>query len=383
MATTASVRRTRVLHIVQNLNYGGMERLLFEMLRRSDREQFEHHVLNLQYVGRFGEGLGSYATVSVARRMSRFSLLRPVSLSRDIARIGPDVVHTHSGVWYKASLAARMAGVPRVVHTEHGRALPDPWLARMLDWAAARRTNVIAAVSDTVAGLLTAGVTGHMERIRVVPNGVDVDLFRPLADGGELRRELGLAPGTPIIGSIGRLEPVKGYDVMVDAFASLRNRWSGTPGPVLVLAGDGSERHALISRAAMFGVAHDVRFLGWRDDIHHLHQAFTLFSMSSHSEGTSISLLEAMSAGLCPVVTDVGGNAAVLGEVLRHRLVPPNDAAALASAWEVALGDERARAEDARVARKRVTDAFTLDEMVRKYERIYRHDISHDKATQP
>ena len=91
--------RLRILHIVQNLHYGGMERLLFETLRRSDRDRFNYHVLNLQFVGRFGEGLADYATVSVAKPMTRLSLLRPASLARTIAGIGPDVIHTHSGVW--------------------------------------------------------------------------------------------------------------------------------------------------------------------------------------------------------------------------------------------------------------------------------------------
>jgi glycosyltransferase involved in cell wall biosynthesis len=117
-----------------------------------------------------------------------------------------------------------------------------------------------------------------------------------------------------------------------------------------------------------------VRWLGWRDDIAHLHEAFTLFTMSSRSEGTSISLLEAMSAGLCPVVTDVGGNAAVLGDDLRHRLVPPCDPDALASAWLAALRDADARENDGRAARARVVSAFTLEAMVRTYERLYRRE---------
>src|SRR4051812_1729219 len=91
----------RVLHVVQNLNYGGMERLIFEMLRCSDRTRFESHVLNLQFIGRFGDGLSEFASTTVARPMGPFSLLRPTSLARDIADISPDVVHTHSGVWYK------------------------------------------------------------------------------------------------------------------------------------------------------------------------------------------------------------------------------------------------------------------------------------------
>ena len=363
--------RVRVLHIVQNLNYGGMERLLFEMLRRSDRARFESHVLNLQYVGRFGEGLSDYATVGVAAPMGRLSLLRPASLARDIGVIGPDVVHTHSGVWFKASLAARMAGVPWLVHTEHGRAVPDPLVSRLLDGAAARRTNVAVAVSAPVAGLLREHVGMPASRIQLVPNGVDVDLFRPAPDDGALRAELGLARDVPIIGSIGRLEPVKGFDVMVDAYAALRNRWHTGPPPVLVVAGDGSQRAALEARAASHGITTAIKWLGWRDDLQTLYGAYTLFTMSSHSEGTSISLLEAMSTALCPVVTAVGGNAAVLGAELAHRLVPPQNAEALAGAWLSVLQDAGSRAHDGRAARARVSSAFTLDAMVRSYERIY------------
>ena len=346
---------------------------MFEMLRRSDRERFDNHVLVLQFIGRFGEGMGEYAKVSLARPMGRLSLLRPTSLARDIAAIAPDVVHTHSGVWYKATLAAKMAGVPWRVHTEHGRAHPDPWIARTLDGAAVRRTDFVVAVSDTVAGLLKR-ITSQWDRIRVIPNGVDTEAFHPVPDDGALRAELSVPASAPIIGSVGRLEPVKGYEVMVDAFALLRRGWPDANAPVLVIAGDGSERASLEARAAALGVANDIRWLGWRDDIHRLHAAFALFTMSSHSEGTSVSLLEAMSAGLCPVLTNVGGNPEVLGEALRHRLVADGDAAALAEQWRAVLLDNQAREADARAARARIREAFTLEAMVRAYERLYQRE---------
>ncbi|MBA4159828.1 MAG: glycosyltransferase, partial [Gemmatimonadetes bacterium] len=92
---------------------------------------------------------------------------------------------------------------------------------------------------------------------------------------------------------------------------------------------------------------------------------------ASRSEGTSVSLLEAMSAGLCPVITEVGGNAAVLGPDLRHRLVPPEDASALASAWRAALTASRAREADARAARERVKEHFGLQAMVARYQELY------------
>ena len=364
--------KLRVLHVLQNLNYGGMERLLSETLKISDRSRFESHVLTLQFVGRFGEGVDEFASVSVAPPMSRFSMLRPASLARAIGDIAPDVVHTHSGVWYKASLAARMAGVPRLVHTEHGRAVPDPWSSRLVDGLASRRTDVIVAVSETVAELLRAGVVHDATRIRVIPNGVDVSAFRPTDPDPQVRGRLGLPPDAPVLGSVGRLEPVKGFEVMVDAFAILQQEWEGNPRPVLVVAGDGSQRSALEARTRAAGLEGRVRWLGWQDDVLSLYSNFTLFTMSSHSEGTSVSLLEAMSAGLCPVVTDVGGNAAVLGNALSHRLVPPGDPRSLASAWADALGDPRALERDARDARRRVVETYSLETMVRQYERLYR-----------
>lgn len=374
MFVRAHRRRTLVLHIVQNLNYGGMERLLFEMIRRADRDHFEHHVLTLQFVGRFGEGLDGFARVSVAPQMTRLSMLHPARLARTIAAIGPDVVHTHSGVWYKASRAARIAGVPWLVHTEHGRAVPDPWSARLLDSAASRRTDIVVAVSEAVGDLLRAGVCRRPQCIRVVPNGVDVESFRPSIDDGALRAELGVSPTVPIIGSIGRLEPVKGFDVMVDAYSALCQRWKGAERPVLVIAGDGSQRRPLTARAIRLGIDSGIHWLGWRDDIHRLHASFTLFTMSSHSEGTSVSLLEAMSAGICPVVTDVGGNAAVLGDALARQLVPPGDSERLASVWNRTLAQVDALEAARRAARARVLEKFTLDAMVTRYENLYRRE---------
>lgn len=364
-------RRIRVLHAIQNLNYGGMERLLADIVRRVDPERFESHVLALSYLGRFAEGLEQHAELHLADPLPRYSMLWPGPLIRQLRRIAPDVVHTHSGVWYKVSLAARRADVPRLLHTEHGRHVPDPWSTRLIDGLAAHRTDVVVAVSAPLREQLARTVVRNGTPITVVPNGVDTELHQPRADDGALRHELGVAADAPVIGSIGRLEAIKGYDVMIRAFAELRAGWGEGAAPVLVVGGEGSERARLERLIAESGLAGSVHLLGWRDDIAALHGGFTLFSMSSHSEGTSVSLLEAMSAGLCPVVTDVGGNAEVLGHALRHRLVPAADPTALARAWRAALLEPARRVADAAAARQRVMEAFSLGAMVRRYEELY------------
>jgi glycosyltransferase involved in cell wall biosynthesis len=297
-------------------------------------------------------------------------MLRPASLASDIRVIAPDVVHTHSGLWYKGGLAARMAGVPLQVHTDHGRRNPEPWSDKLIDRLASRRTDAVVAVSEVLGRQLRHIVT-RPSSVCVIPNGVNIDEYAFAPDDGAVRRELGIATAAPIIGSIGRLEPVKGYDIMVAAFARLRNEWRDSTPPVLVLVGDGSDRPALEQIATESGCRDAVYFLGWRTDLHALHQSFTLFTMSSRSEGTSISLLESMSAGLCPVVTRVGGNPAVLGDALAHRLVDPESPEALVTAWTNALRENEKRTRDAMAARQRVEDDFSLDTTVRAYEALY------------
>jgi glycosyltransferase involved in cell wall biosynthesis len=364
--------RLRVVQVVQNLNYGGMERVLADLVLGLDPAEFESHVVVLQYVGRFGDGLEGRATIHQVPPMNRLSMVDPGPLRRVLVQIGPDVVHSHSGVWYKASLAARRNRVPLILHTEHGRKSPDPWSDRVVDRFASRRTNGVIAVSGVLAAHLTSVVRVRCP-VFLIPNGIDTAHFRPLGDDGCLRRELGLCPATPIVGSIGRLEPIKGYDVLIRAFAEIPER-PGQP-PVLVVAGDGSDRAALGALAASLGIADRVHLLGWRDDTLSLLGAFTLFTMSSRSEGTSISLLEAMSAGLCPVVTDVGGNAAVLGSRLAHRLVPTESPAALAAGLADCLDGGEARDGDARLAREVVVDRFGSETMVARYADLYRRRL--------
>ena len=362
--------RLRVLHVIQNLNYGGMERVLSDIALRCDSDRFETHVLCLRYLGRFAKDLENAATLHVAAPMSRASMVWPRALARQIRSIAPDVVHSHSGVWYKASLGSLLAGVPLVLHTEHGRPKPDGIKGRLIDRIGAAGSDVVVAVSEPLAAQLARSLAIPKRKLVVIPNGVDTQSYRPQADTGRLRAELGLGAGTPIIGSIGRLEPIKGYEVMIDAFARLRVR-SAYGGAVLVIAGEGSERGALEELVRARGLEGRVFLIGWRDDVVDLHSAFSIFTMSSRSEGTSISLLEAMSAGLAPVVTDVGGNAAVLGDGLRNCLVPSEQPEALASAWEETLLSAKAVEHYRTAARQRVIDAFNVDAMVRAYERIY------------
>lgn len=361
----------RVAYVIPGLHYGGMERILHDLTKALPPRGFEVNIVVVAGFGRFADGLGDVADLHHVPAMSKLSLIYPSQLVKVLRRIAPDVVHSHSGMWFKSSRAARLAGVPVIVHTEHGRRSPDRVTDRLIDSLASRYTDVVIAVSGALAEVLRRRVLHDPRRLRVIANGVDVDRLRPRPDSSALRRDLDISAGTPVIGSVGRLEPVKNYRLALRAFARI-GELNCFPRPLLVLVGDGSERGRLEELARTLGIAGRVRFLGWRDEVERLYGAFDLFTLTSRSEGTSISLLEAMSSELCPVVTDVGGNRSVLGPDLASLLVPSEDDAALAAAWRRHLLDAELRRSMGRRARTRVQSEFSLGRMVENHIDIYR-----------
>lgn len=150
MSSSVTGSRVRVLHVIQNLNYGGMERLLADIVQRLDETVFESHVLCLEYLGRYADEVEGDAELHLVQPRRTISMLHPGRMISFMTELKPHVVHSHSGVWFKASLAARRARVPRVIHTDHGRRVPDPWPRRMIDRAASGRTDVVVAVSEAL-----------------------------------------------------------------------------------------------------------------------------------------------------------------------------------------------------------------------------------------
>ncbi|MEO8029490.1 MAG: glycosyltransferase, partial [Gemmatimonadota bacterium] len=151
----------------------------------------------------------------------------------------------------------------------------------------------------------------------------------------------------------------------------VRANWGGGRPPVLVLVGDGPDRSRLEQVIRAVNLTDGVILAGWRSDVSRFLGAFDLFVLSSDSEGTSVSLLEAMAAGVPPVATAVGGNPAVIGPLMKDQLVPPQDPAALASVIAGSLQNP-GRADRLRhLAPERVAAEFGLARMIGEYEQLY------------
>ena len=284
---------------------------------------------------------------------------------------GIDIVHAHD---YKtnliALLLARRCGVIALA-TAHGWTGQTPrerFAYYPADkWLLARFPRVIAVSSEIKHQLVRRGADA--QRVTVLLNAIDPDQFKRRGErGAAVRAALGVGERDMVIGAVGRLEPQKRFDTLLDAAARLTDRW---PTLRLVIAGDGSLRSELSARAVRLGIADRCIWLGHRTDIGDLHHAFTVFVQSSEYEGTPNAVLEAMAMETPIVATDVGGTRELMADRQHGRLVPPNDIGALAGAIAEVLDDRSTAAQRAATARRRIETDLSFRARTRALERIY------------
>jgi glycosyltransferase involved in cell wall biosynthesis len=261
----------------------------------------------------------------------------------------------------------------RVVNTRHGMGESNPRSRR--EWLYRRsmaKTDYAVAVCETARRHLQDGGVSPRSALLSIPNGIRTEGFRVGDDAARarLREQLALPSGSRLIGTVGRMQPVKDQANLIRAFRKVR---LGVPEAALVLVGDGALRRELEAVAVAEGVADATRFLGDRSDVPQLLQGLDVFALSSLSEGYSIALLEACAAQLPIVATDVGGN----GEIVRDRhnglLVPARDADALAAALTELLSSPARAAAMAQAGRQWVTHEGSFRTMASRYEALYRN----------
>jgi glycosyltransferase involved in cell wall biosynthesis len=277
-----------------------------------------------------------------------FHLPSAASLAWKLLRERPKVVHLHYASPSALYFTRFARWLPfRVMLTCHGsdilRPLPGdrPYLPQVLKTA----DIVTAVTTDMAEHLRESGLPGSGE-IRIIPNGVATDFWRP-------QPEAGCPKGEPLLLAVGRLEPVKGLDLLIGACALLAA--AGRP-LRLVIIGEGSQRDALAQQARATGIADRVTFAGQLapSEIRAHLRAADLFVLPSRSEGMPLALLEAMATGVACVAADVGGVPKTAAGAAR--LIPPEDPQALAAAIADLLDQPQERRELGKKARARALD---------------------------
>lgn len=372
--------KIRVCHIITSLDTGGAEMMLFKLLSQHDRSRFAVHAISLLPMGEIGKRIAALeipvCTLDMPRGVpSPAAVLR---LKRWLREIQPDVVQTwmyHADLM--GGLAARLAGYRNVLwnirHStfDPGTTKRTTLLTARLCARLSRRLPKRILCCSTVARESHTAIGYAGERFTVIPNGFDLQLFRPCPEArSEVRCELGLPTNAPLIGLVARWHPQKDHETFVRAAGNLHR--SGLPAH-FVLCGSGmdAENGDLNGWIAEEGLQSYFHLLGRRDDMPRLTAAFDLAASSSaFGEAFPNVLGEAMACGVPCAATDVGDSAFIVGDT--GRIVRPRDPEALAKAWQEVLcmsGEER-RELGAR-ARCRVQAEFNLPEIVSRYENLY------------
>ena len=288
--------------------------------------------------------------------------------------IQPQVVHTHTAkAGFVGRVAAKLAGVPVIVHTFHGHVFQgyfSPAKTKMFILL----ERITARMSDTVI-TLTEGLRRELaeeygiarrSRITVLPLGLDLEAFaRVPRQSGDFRSAHGIAPHVPLIGIVGRLVPIKNHDLFLQAAVKVRER---LPNACFAIIGDGELRAELEATTARLGLTDCVRFVGWVREVAPVYSDLDALVISSRNEGTPVSVIEALSA-CCPVVTTaVGGLPDLLDQGALGTLVPTEDVNALADAIirTVTAPPDTTRAQ------LLMLDRYGIDRLVMDLDQLYR-----------
>ena len=383
---------TKILHIITRLDMGGSAQntllsckelcgkyeilLVHGLSHESGMSDLEKQIVE------DGVGQAQKNGVKVIALPTLVRSIRPIKDFRALLSIiwllskeKPDIVHTHSSKGgILGRLAAKIAGVPNIIHTPHGHVFYGHFgtiASKIFLWAEkifSRFTDRMVALTDGEKDDYINLSVCPPEKLFKIHSGVDVKKFMH-ANGNrvEKRRSLGLDQNEAVIGFVGWLLPIKGPDYLLKAMDYV---WQGHPEASLVLVGKGGMDVDLRAEALKKNANGKVKFLGWREDVDEIMPLFDMLVLPSLNEGMGRVLVEAMAAGKPVVASRVGG----IPDLVRHAetgyLVPPADEKALADGIKKLLDDPE-RAKQMGLRGREHCRQFSIEAMIDKLDKLY------------
>jgi sugar transferase (PEP-CTERM/EpsH1 system associated) len=367
-------RPLRIMHVFDRLDVGGTEKAVMKLVRGLDPGLFEHFICTMRGGSTAVEEWTSGVTVLHAGGAGAGLQFNVPRLARIMRAVRPAIVHSRNWGGIEAVVAARLVRVPIAVHSEHGYELEMlcglPLHRRLLRHVVYRITSAVAAVTDDLRNYHAQQAWWNPEAINVLYNGVDGQEFSPQPQVRDsVRERLGIPKDALVVGSIGRMVPLKDFTTLLKAGEVLMPE---TPNLHVILVGSGPELSGLQNYTANSRqLAGRVVFPGAVDHVADLLNAMDIFVLPTLMEGMSNTLLEALAVGLPAVVTRVGGNPEVVAEGECGYLFAPQDVPGLVSQLRTLLRDPRLRANFGRAARERALRSFSLERMLRRYRDLY------------
>lgn len=357
-----AARPLRIVQIVENLEIGGLERLVLDLARTQRAQGHDSRIYCVTRPGALaGEAEKAGVPLLAFHKQPGFSSGAVLRIARQLRRDRPSVVHTHNAVIHHyGALAAWLAGVPAVVNTQHGLSTIQHGSRQLRIFRATMPfTDAVVFVSEEAREALQArGI--RPRRAEVIQNGIELERL------AENPAHPGTGPAVRF-GTVGRMVEVKDHATLLRAFALLTD----VPGVTLSIVGYGPLEEATRSLAGSLGLSERVIFHSGSDPVPEFLSTLDAFVLSSQSEGMPICVLEAMAAGLPLVSTGVGGIPATAPEGETAWYCPPQDPVALAANLRKAAADRRRLAAMGQRARQIAQDVFSVQAMAAHYQALY------------
>ena len=383
-APTRALRPLRVLHVITRMVVGGAQENTLLSCALIDPALYPSTLLTGPETGHEGSlheeaaarGVHVIVEPNLVRRISPWhDLVATLRLKRAMSAGHYDIVHTHSSkAGILGRIAARLAGVPVIVHTTHGWGFNEHqpwyvyWLYVVLERVCAPFTDAIIVVGNPNRDKGLALGIGRPEQYRLIRSGIEVDAFRNVRTSrDEARRRLGLPRDGFVIGSVGRLE---GQKAPLDLLAAFLPVAAEQPEAHLVYVGEGSWRGELEAAIARAGLEGRVHLAGLRRDVPELLRAFDVFALASRYEGLPRVFPQAMAAGLPIVATRVDGAPDAITPGENGWLVDVGDTAAMAG-WLRVLARDPGLARRMGAAGRARVDEFAVERMVEALAELY------------
>lgn len=322
-------------------------------------------------------GVAPLVLPALGREIDPRSDLRCVyQLWRLMRRLRPQIVHTHTAkAGTVGRVAARLAGVPIVVHTFHGHVFHGyfgPIATRTflsIERGLGRLTDRTLAVSESQRRELARYGVAPWEQIEVMPLGLELERFTHCeARRGELRAELGLPSDAPLVGIVARLVPIKDHDTFLRACRRVADR---LPAARFLVVGDGERRGEIEALAGTLGLGDRTLFLGWRHDLDRLYADVDVVALTSRNEGLPVAVIEAMASARPVVATRVGGVPDLVRDGATGLLAPPGDTGAIANALLRLLEDSHLAARMGQAGREAAYPRYTSGRLVANVRDLY------------
>jgi len=368
----------RVMFVITCMPVGGAETLLVELIRRLNRDHFVPELCCLKYRGPLGDAIAQQVPTWTGLLAHKFDFAVLGRLRRLLRRRRIDAVvtvGTGGDKMFWGRLAAWLEGVPVICSWLHSTGLPDH--VELPNRLLAPVTDAFVGVAEPHGRYLAEHEGCPASKVRVIPNGVDTQRFRPRWPNEALRESLGLSKAAPVVGIVAALRPEKRHDRFLQCAVRILGQ---IPAARFLIVGDGPDRRRLESLAADLGLVQSVHFLGSRDDVPELLALFDVMLLTSEMEANPVSILEAMAAekpGVAPAVGSIG-ETVINGKT--GVLFVPGDVDAASAAVVELLGDRNRAAAMGRAGREAVLSRWSIEQMVDGWETLLA-DLYQDKAT--